>query len=51
MFLEEYKKSIWVIQVGDRLELCLLQKKQPQNNPLWVFSMTLDFSARAVTVK
>lgn len=51
MFLEEYKKSIWVIQVGDRLELCLLRKKQLQNNPLWVFSMTLDFSARAVTVK
>lgn len=37
MFLGEYKKFIWVIQVGDRLELCLLQKKQAQNNPSGCF--------------
>lgn len=37
MFLEEYKKFIWVIQGGDRLELCLLWKKQPQNSPSGCF--------------
>lgn len=37
MFLEEYKKSIWVIQGGDRLEHCLLWKKQPQNSPSGCF--------------
>lgn len=36
-FLEECKKFMCMIQGGDRLELCLLWKKQPPNSPSGCF--------------